>query len=329
VIDEGEGAVLSAVQVPDAPPITLSTASVYPEKTPIAFEVAAQLGYDGVEVMVATDPASQDIDVLRRLSDYHQVAIMSVHAPCLLLTQRVWGGEPWGKLQRSKDAAEKLGAEVVVVHPPFRWQREYAREFEEGIARMQEETDVVFAVENMFPVRARGTVVGMYSPHWDPVGQEYPSVTLDLSHTALSGSDALGMAAELGDRLAHVHLADGIGIANRDEHLVPGRGDQPCAALLERLVTRGYRGHIVVEINTRRAAHRERRVADLAEALAFARLNLAAARPRTWKVRRGGKGPSYEPNDPYNPTPRCGQRSAAEPPGCRTSHSRRLGMESM
>ncbi|MCW2948070.1 MAG: hypothetical protein JWR24_4787, partial [Actinoallomurus sp.] len=31
---------LSAVQVPDAP-ITLSTASVYPEKTPRAFELAA------------------------------------------------------------------------------------------------------------------------------------------------------------------------------------------------------------------------------------------------------------------------------------------------
>jgi hypothetical protein len=167
----------------------------------------------------------------------------------------------------------------------------------------------------------------MYSPHWDPVGQEYPSVTLDLSHTALSGSDALGMAAELGDRLAHVHLADGIGIANRDEHLVPGRGDQPCAAFLERLVTRGYRGHIVVEINTRRAAQRERRVADLAEALAFARLNLAAARPRTPKTRLGCRCP--QPNDPYDPTPRCGQRSAAEPPGCRTSHSRRPGMESM
>jgi hypothetical protein len=173
--------------VPDAP-ITLSTASVYPEKVPAAFEMAAQLGYDGIEVMVATDPASQDLTVLRRLSDYHQIPIRSIHAPCLLLTQRVWGREPWGKLQRSKEVAEALGADVVVVHPPFRWQREYARDFAIGIARMQDETDVVFAVENMFPVRARGSEVGMYAPHWNPVDQDYPNVTLDLSHTALSGS---------------------------------------------------------------------------------------------------------------------------------------------
>jgi sugar phosphate isomerase/epimerase len=216
---------------------------------------------------------------LRRLSDHHQVPITSVHAPCLLLTQQVWGRDPWGKLQRSKETAEKLGAGVVVVHPPFRWQREYACTFEEGLARMREETDVVFAVENMFPLRAKGIGVGMYAPHWDPTGQDYPAVTLDISHAALSGSDPLAMAVVLGSRLAHVHLADGIGITNRDEHLVPGRGNQPCAPLLEHLATGGYRGQVVVEINTRRAIGRKQRIANLAEALAFTQLNLAAPHP--------------------------------------------------
>ena len=47
--------------------VALSTASVYPESTAGAFEVAARLGYDGVEVMVWTDPVSQDVTALRRL----------------------------------------------------------------------------------------------------------------------------------------------------------------------------------------------------------------------------------------------------------------------
>src|SRR5690606_20719942 len=58
------------VRVPAAK-VALSTASVYPESTATAFEIAARLGYDGVEVMVWTDPVSQDIEALRRLSDYH------------------------------------------------------------------------------------------------------------------------------------------------------------------------------------------------------------------------------------------------------------------
>ncbi|MET8143505.1 sugar phosphate isomerase/epimerase [Sphaerisporangium sp. NPDC005288] len=264
------------IRVPNAK-IALSTASVYPERTPDAFELAARLGYDGVEVMVGADPVSQDIDVLERLVDHYQIPVLAVHAPCLLVTQRVWGRDPWAKLVRAQKAAERLGAQTVVVHPPFRWQRDYARDFETGLARIREETDVVFAVENMFPLRARGAEVVPYSPGWNPIDQDYPQVTLDLSHTAVSGSDALEMAEKLGDRLAHLHLADGVGTTNKDEHLVPGRGAQPCARILERLATAGYGGLIVLEINTRKAAGRTERIDDLAEGLAFARLHFAAS----------------------------------------------------
>ena len=44
----------------------------------------------------------------------------------------------------------------------------------------------------------------------------------------------------------------------RDEHLVPGRGGQPCGEVLETLAGAGYRGHVVVEVRrggrTRRSA---------------------------------------------------------------------------
>jgi len=255
--------------------VALSTASTYPESTATAFEMAARLGYDGVEIMVWTDPVSQDPEALRRLRDYHGIPILAIHAPCLLLTQRVWGTDPWAKLQRARSVAETLGAPTVVVHPPFRWQRDYAREFVRGLERMANETDVRFAVENMFPLRARGRQVSAYAPDWSPVEDEYRHVTLDLSHTSVSRSDALLMADALGDRLAHIHMADGTGLA-KDEHLVPGRGSQPCAELLELLASRGFDGTVVVEINTRRAESREQRETDLAEALAFTRLNLAA-----------------------------------------------------
>jgi sugar phosphate isomerase/epimerase len=257
--------------------VALSTSSVYPEPTPDAFELAARLGYDGVEIMVYPDPASQHADVLRQLSDYHQMPILSVHAPSLLLTQRVWGRDPWVKLVKSKELAEKTGAKVVVVHPPFRWQREYAKTFEEGIAKLAEDTDVIFAVENMYPLRAGGTEVTGYAPHWDPVRLDTEHATLDLSHTAASGSDAMEMAVALGTRLSHVHLADGTGNPAGpipDEHLVPGRGSQPCAELLQHLTAAGYPGVVVVEVKTNRAATRQDRIADLAESLAYARQHL-------------------------------------------------------
>jgi sugar phosphate isomerase/epimerase len=261
--------------------VGLSTASVYPEGTPVAFELAAKLGYDGVEVMVWTDPVSQDAYALQRLSQHYGVPILAIHAPCLIITQRVWTTDPWTKLQKAQFAAELLGADTVVVHPPFRWQRDYARGFREGVRRLANESDVRFAVENMFPLRVRGREISAYQPSWDVATDEpYRHYTLDLSHTAVSRSDALEMLDAMGERLSHLHLADGSGLT-RDEHLVPGRGTQPCAEVLERLAARGFEGNVIVEINTRRALDRAEREADLAEALAYCRLHLVAPAVRT------------------------------------------------
>lgn len=264
-----------AVGVPDAL-VGLSTSSVYPESTAAAFELATRLGYDGVEIMVGIDATSQDLDAVRDLRDFHGIPVLSIHAPCLLITQRVWGSEPWGKLVRSAEMAHALDADVVVVHPPFRWQRDYGRGFVDGIADLEKETGMVFAVENMYPWRTARREFQAYVPGWNPLDFDYEHVTLDLSHTATAASDPVAMADQLGDRLAHVHLADGLGSV-KDEHLVPGRGTQPCVELLEQLAEREYAGHVVVEINTRRCDSREEREADLAEALAFTRFNMVAS----------------------------------------------------
>ncbi|MDP9417412.1 MAG: sugar phosphate isomerase/epimerase, partial [Actinomycetota bacterium] len=250
------------VQVPSAQ-VILSTASCYPESCTTAFEMAGRLGYDGVEVMVWTDPVSQDVGALARLAEHYSVPVLAVHAPCLLLTQRVWGTDPWEKLERSVEAARELGAGTVIVHPPFRWQRDYAREFGLRIALLEERTGVRLAVENMYPWRAGRREVEAYAPHWNPVGEGYRYVTLDLSHTAVSGTDALELLDALGDRMVHLHLADGSG-SNRDEHLIPGRGTQPCAEVLERLATRQFSGLVALEVNTRRAPDRDAREAELA-----------------------------------------------------------------
>ena len=255
-------------------PVGLSSSCAYPEATTAAFEMAGRLGYDGVEIMVWTDPVSQDPGALARLADHYGVPVLAIHAPTLLLTQRTWGRDPWGKVERSCEMAAELGARTVVVHPPFRWQREYAASFVAGVRRVEQRTGIVLAVENMFPWRARGREVVAYAPDWDPRGLDYDHLTLDISHAATSGLDSLELARAFGDRLAHLHLCDGSG-SFKDEHLVPGRGSQPCAQVLRELAARRWTGTVVVEVNTRKARDRAEREQDLAETLAHAREHLA------------------------------------------------------
>jgi sugar phosphate isomerase/epimerase len=128
----------------------------------------------------------------------------------------------------------------------------------------------------MYPWRAsarRG--VEVYVPGWDPSAENYANTTVDLSHAAIAKSPVVEMAERLGDRLRHVHLTDGSGSA-KDEHLVPGRGVMDAAGFLRHLAARGFDGHIVLEINTRRASTREEREADLRESLDFAREHFVA-----------------------------------------------------
>ncbi|MFT4188606.1 MAG: sugar phosphate isomerase/epimerase [Aeromicrobium sp.] len=254
--------------------VSLSSSSVYPGSTASAFEAAARLGYDGVEIMVGVDEVSTDLDAVARLSQFHEVPVVSVHAPTLLLTQRVWGTEPWGKLHRAADMAHAVGCDTIVVHPPFRWQREYASNFVAGVADLERQHGLVYAVENMYPWRTGGKrEFQAYAPGWDPVVHDYAHVTVDLSHSGTARQDPVRMARDLGDRLAHVHMADSRGGA-LDEHLIPGRGDQPCAAFLRQIADQGFVGEVVVEVNTRKALDARSREDDLAEALEFCREHL-------------------------------------------------------
>lgn len=251
--------------------VGLSNASVYPESTVRCFELAERLGYDGVEVMVGIDPVSRDVDALVQLRDFHDVEVLSVHAPTLLVTQGTWGNDPWEKLERSAIAARRLGADTVVVHPPFRWQRSYAREFVAGVRRLERTTGITFAVENMFPWRGpRGSELRAYSPGWDPTGQDYDHLTLDLSHASTSRLQSLDLVQAWGKRLRHVHLTDGDGSV-KDAHLFPGDGDQQAAVVLRCLVEQGFDGHLVLEVNTRSHKSRQLREESLAGALAWIR----------------------------------------------------------
>jgi sugar phosphate isomerase/epimerase len=119
----------------------------------------------------------------------------------------------------------------------------------------------------------------MYLPGRDPSDEPYANTTIDLSHAAIAGDDIVEMAQRLGPRLRHIHLTDGTGSA-KDEHLVPGRGTTGADRFLQHLAGSGFDGEIIVEINTRKAATKADREADLRESLEFAREHFEARSAR-------------------------------------------------
>ena len=104
-------------------------------------------------------------------------------------------------------------------------------------------------------------------------------MTLDISHAATSGSDALAMARSLGPTLRHLHLTDGVP-GPLDDHLLPGQGNQDCAGVLRHLVATGFEaGGGRWSRGDHPSMTTAQRLEGLASALAFAREHLEGGEP--------------------------------------------------
>ena len=104
------------------------------------------------------------------------------------------------------------------------------------------------------------------------------------------------MAERMGDRLTHLHLTDGSG-STKDEHLVPGRGNQPCAEVCQLLADGGF-----ARTGGGRAGGQHAAVPHPARAHRPAR-RVAAVRPPAPGADGHGRGLTAEPALREHPEP--------------------------
>ena len=233
-----------------APRVIFSTSCVFPD-TELGFRLSDEFGYDGVELMVNHERKSQSVEVVRDLIQKYQQPVTAVHVPCLVISQPVWGWSPLGKLRRSVEMAHEVDAKVVVVHPPFRWQREFLEPFKELVLELHESNlgGIEITVENMYSVEKFGRKVDPYLCADDPGLTDFPSLCLDTSHAAAARWDPIELYDLMMPRVRHIHLSDST--AKRgDEHLPPGHGTLPLQELADKMLADGFDGDVVLEVAT-------------------------------------------------------------------------------
>lgn len=241
-----------------SPRVLFSSAAFFARPLSWTFRLAAECGYRGVEVMVTKDPESQDPHRIRALADEFGLTVGALHAPCLLLTRKVWGTDPVKKIDRSVEAAAEAGIPVVVVHPPYRWQAAYRRWLVDELPHVEERTGVAVAVENMFPVRVGGRDVTLHANQDLEALDGLHHLALDTSHAAVARHDPIEVRRLFGERLRHVHLSDNAG-KGWDSHLPPGDGVLDIDGFLEELAGSAYEGAVSLEVDLRPAlGHMER-----------------------------------------------------------------------
>jgi sugar phosphate isomerase/epimerase len=226
-----------------------STASFVRLPVREGFRHVAEAGYDGIEIMVTHDPGTQEAHLLQQASREFGVGVDVIHAPFLLITRRVWGTDPIGKIYRAVQVAETVGAPLVVIHPPYRWQVRFRRWVEKNLAEFSARTGVTVAVENMFPVGGERGVTFHAGQEIEDL-DSYPYLVLDTSHAAVAGLDIIELYRRYRDKIVHIHLSNNAG-KGWDSHLPVYDGVLPLDEFLQTLAGDDYRGTMSIELDLR------------------------------------------------------------------------------
>lgn len=211
-----------------------STGPMFAQPLDWALAVLAEAGYDGAELMVTQDVGTQDPEQVAAAADREGVPISAVHGPFLLVTRRVFGTEPVAKARRSLELAGAVGADVMIVHPPYRWQRAFHRWLVDEADDEAARHGTRVGVENLYPVTIGQRPVRFHryttAEHLAP----FHHVVLDTSHLGVAGEDLLGTYLALREQVGHLHVSDHRG-GPRDSHAPLGHGRLPLGALLHQL----------------------------------------------------------------------------------------------
>lgn len=150
-------------------------------------DALAEAGFEEIELMVTRDPATQDPDLPLKLAEERGLKIASIHGPFLVITKTVWGMEPIEKIKRGVEMCRVVGATSYVVHPPYLWERDYARWIVNESEAFSKESGVTVTVETMYPKWVAGRKARAY--RWlkpQALVDAAPYVALDTSHLTVS-----------------------------------------------------------------------------------------------------------------------------------------------
>jgi sugar phosphate isomerase/epimerase len=248
------------------PTIAFSTGSLHTYGVSRVFELAAEAGFEAIEILIDHRWDTRQPAYLNRLSHGSGLPIIAVHSPFVPYVPG-WPSDPLGRLRESAALARELGAAIVVAHLPLRVHAvrieffglskrptnlplpipvsgEYRRFLLNGLAQFEDEEGVRVGVENMPAKRALGRRVEIHSLNTLDALDSLPHLTLDTTHLATWGLDPLEVYGRLSARVVHIHLSSFDG----EEHKLPHDGHLLLGEFLAQLKRDGYDGAVSVEL---------------------------------------------------------------------------------
>ncbi|MSN24890.1 MAG: TIM barrel protein [Geobacter sp.] len=255
--------------------ISLSTGSLFTLPLRKVFELSAESGFDGVELIINQDfQRVSPVKLIRAMQEI--TTIHSIHSPFMQLDG--WGG-PIDSLKLSIELAAACDIPLVNFHPPswmgfeigfWRWLYSI-RDFQKELGL---DGKVAVTIENM-PWTGRfkinPNILSNTQQMIDFMREHNLYMTFDCTHMGSGKANFINdffMFYESG-RIRNIHFSD---YGHGREHLLPGHGILPLTRFLNHLRNTEYKSTVTLELDPSEFPKGERIILEsLKEILAFLR----------------------------------------------------------
>ena len=241
--------------------LSLSSACLYHVPLGATFRLAAEAGFDGIELVIGPMTWLCKPRVMLRYARMYGIEITSVHQA---LVRHIPFGQGLGRYVDAADLATELGAPRIVLHPPwaFTWDdpgaQAWLRTFDICRQRL-EHSDTRLTIENpgFYSGRDSGHLFGDLQHLLDFARSHDVYITFDTCHAGTAGVDLVGAFRVVRERLINVHLSDLRPIKGHNQlvravaayHQIPGEGDLPLRVFVSLLSAEGFEGPVCIEAN--------------------------------------------------------------------------------
>ena len=254
--------------------ISISTGTLFIFPLRKAFEMAAEVGFEGVELIINQD--FQRVNSRKLMTELAEIMpIVSIHAPFMPLDG--WG-TPVDSLKRTVELAAGVGVPLVTFHPPswlgfelgfWRWLyriHDFQKEVGGG--------EVLLAMENMpwtGKFKTNQYILSQTEKMIEFITERNLYQTFDCTHMGSGKANFINDFYHFYDsgRIRNVHFSD---YGHGREHLLPGHGILPLTRFLNHLSTTGYNETLTLELSPHEFPRDERIIIEsLKEILQYLR----------------------------------------------------------
>jgi len=216
------------------------------------FELAAEAGFDGCELVINNHFERENyIDVVKECIKI--LPVFSLHAPFMKMA--TWGNKIQS-IYHTIEIAKELNIKLVNFHPPswFQVELQFLKWFNsiKDFQKISNNRDIVITIENM-PLSGARLMLAPY------ILNDYKDLTefgikknlyftFDTTHFATFGGDVVAAFLNVfrTGRLKNMHISD---YGNTKSHLFLGSGELPIVKLLSTMMRLGYDEIITLEVS--------------------------------------------------------------------------------